>query len=68
MTSVVFSVPSMNCNHCVHTIQFETSELDGVESVVADLSKKQVEITYGDPATEVELREFLTEINYPVAD
>ncbi|MFN7037510.1 MAG: heavy-metal-associated domain-containing protein, partial [Bellilinea sp.] len=42
MNTVTYSVPSMHCHHCVHTIEMEVGELEGVQSVQADLNSKQV--------------------------
>jgi copper chaperone CopZ len=53
--------------HCVHTIQSELSELDGVKSVKADAATKKVEIAFEPPADEAAIQKLLKEINYPVA-
>ena len=67
MKTVTYSVPNINCGHCVHTIQSELSELQGVKSVKADLMSKKVEIAYDEPADEAGIQALLAEINYPVA-
>ena len=67
MTTVKYSVPNISCGHCVHTIQVEVADLDGVQSVKADQASQVVEITFDDPATEDSLKALLAEINYPVA-
>ena len=66
MQTVKYSVPSINCNHCVHTIKTELGELDGVKSVEADASTKQVVVQYEDPASQQGIEDLLAEINYPV--
>lgn len=66
MNKVTYSVPGMHCHHCVHTIEMEVSELEGVQSVQADLSTKQVVITYEPPANPQKIETLLAEINYPV--
>ena len=66
MQTVKYSVPSISCNHCVHTIKTELGELNGVKSVEADASTKQVVVQYDDPATQQGIEELLAEINYPV--
>jgi len=68
MTTVTYFIPNISCGHCVHTIQREVSELEGVVSVVADQEKKVATITFDFPATEDKIRSLLAEINYPVAD
>jgi copper chaperone CopZ len=65
MTTVTYNIPNINCNHCVHTIKSEVSELAGVDSVDANLEQKKVTITFDPPATEKALVDLLTEINYP---
>jgi copper chaperone CopZ len=68
MTTVVYNIPNINCNHCVHTIQSEVSELSGVKTVAADFNSKKATITFDTPATEEQIKTLLAEINYPVAN
>jgi copper chaperone len=67
MTTVKYSVPNIMCSHCTHTIQTELGDLAGVQSVKADEATKIVEVAFGDPATEAQIKGLLAEINYPVA-
>jgi copper chaperone CopZ len=53
--------------HCVHTIQTEVADVQGVQSVKADQASKMVEIVFGAPADEAKIKALLAEINYPVA-
>jgi len=66
MTTVKYSVPAINCNHCVHTIQSELSEMEGVKKVAADAATKEVVVDYDAPATPESIESLLAEINYPV--
>ncbi|MGW8144977.1 MAG: heavy-metal-associated domain-containing protein [Anaerolineales bacterium] len=66
-TTVTFSIPNISCNHCVHTVKMEVSDLQGVKSVEADLSTKSATIIFEPPATEDGIKNLLAEINYPVA-
>jgi copper chaperone CopZ len=66
MTTVTYSIPNISCGHCVHTIQSEVSELDGVQTVVASQDTKQATITFDAPATEEQIKALLASINYPV--
>jgi copper chaperone len=67
MTTITYSVPNINCGHCVHTIQTEVGDLQGVKSVKADFNTKKVEISFDAPASEEQIKSLLAEINYPVA-
>lgn len=67
MTTVNYSVPGIHCMHCTHTIEMEVGELDGVQSVKADLESKNVAISFEDPASEEKIKALLAEIEYPVA-
>ena len=67
MKTITYSVPNINCGHCVHTIQTEVGELQGVKSVKADAGTKRVEISFDVPASEEQIKSLLAEINYPVA-
>lgn len=68
MPTVVYTIPNISCNHCVHSIQMEVSELEGVQSVVADADAKTATIVYEPPANEDRIKELLVEINYPAAE
>lgn len=67
MTKVTYSIPNISCNHCVHTIKMEVSELAGVTEVFADADNKQATIIFDPPATEEQIKRLMEEINYPVA-
>lgn len=65
MTTVTYTVPSIHCGHCTHTIESELGELQGVQSVKADLGTKKVQISFEVPASEEKIKALLAEINYP---
>jgi copper chaperone CopZ len=67
MLTVTYSIPNISCNHCVHTIKTEISDLKGVKSVEAWTDKKKATITFDPPATEEQIKALLVEINYPPA-
>lgn len=67
MTTVIYPIPNISCGHCVHTIQTELGDMEGVNAVTASNQTKQVEITFDHPATEEAIIALLAEINYPVA-
>ena len=66
MTTVTYNVPAMHCGHCTHTIEMEVGELQGVQTVKADLDTKKVQITFDAPASEENIKALLAEIEYPV--
>jgi len=43
----------------------EVAELQGVQSVKADIATKKVQITFDAPASEEQIKALLSEINYP---
>jgi copper chaperone CopZ len=45
----------------------EVGELQGVQSVKADLNTKKVEIKFDSPASEEKIKALLAEIEYPAA-
>jgi copper chaperone len=67
MTTVKYTVPNISCGHCVHTIQMEVGDLEGVQSVKASNETKQVEVVFDAPATEEKIVSLMKEINYPPA-
>ena len=66
MSTVTYTVPAIHCEHCIHTIELEVGELQGVQSVKADQTSKKVQITFDAPATEATIKSLLAEIDYPV--
>ena len=68
MTTVTYSIPNINCGHCVHTVQSEVADLAGVQTVVASLDTKQATITFDAPATEEKIKALLASINYPASN
>ncbi len=66
MTTVTYTVPAISCGHCTHTIETEVGELQGVQSVKAEVDTKKVQITFDMPASEEKIKSLLAEINYPV--
>lgn len=67
MTTVTYTVPNISCAHCIHTIQMELGEVQGVKSVKAELATKKVEIAFETPASEETIKALLAEIEYPAA-
>ena len=65
MTTVTYTIPAISCGHCTHTIETEVGELQGVQSVKADIDTKKVVITFDAPASEEKIKSLLAEINYP---
>ena len=65
-TKVTYSIPSIHCGHCVHTIQSELIDLPGVKSVKADQNLRNAIIEFEPPASEDEIKALLESIQYPV--
>ena len=64
MSIVSFEVPGISCGHCIHMIQTEVGEIEGVKSVEASQSDRRVTVEFEPPATEEQIIRLLTEINY----
>ena len=60
-------IPGISCDHCVMNIRRELSELDGIESVAADATTRQVTVRWQAPATWQSIAAMLDEIGYPPA-
>ena len=65
MTTLTYTIPAIHCGHCIHTIEMEVGELQGVQSVKADEASKKVVISFDAPASEEKIKALLAEINYP---
>ncbi len=68
MSTITYSIPNISCGHCVHTIQTELIELEGVQEVRASAETKSVVVVFEPPADEAKIKSLLAEINYPVAE
>lgn len=68
MNTVSYYIPNISCGHCVHTINMEVGELEGVTTVQTDQEAKIATITFGEPATEDKILSLLAEINYPAVE
>ncbi|MEX2143382.1 MAG: heavy-metal-associated domain-containing protein [Anaerolineales bacterium] len=66
MNTVVYNVPKIHCEHCLHTIETELGELPGVEAVKASVDDHKVMVRFSEPANEDQLKATLQEIDYPV--
>jgi copper chaperone CopZ len=65
MQTITYTIPNISCGHCIHTIKTEVSELAGVKSVEGDQNTQKVNITFDNPASEIQIKELLKEIDYP---
>ena len=68
MEKVTYKIPNINCDHCAHTIKTELMDLQGISKVEVDVTAKQVEIAFENPATPDQIKTLLSEINYPVTE
>ena len=67
METKKFVDPNISCGHCVHTIQNELGDLVGVKQVKADQQTQEVVVEWESPATWAQIKNLLTEIDYPPA-
>jgi len=65
---VVLSVPTVDCEHCAHTIDTALGTLAGVEEVSTDIPSKSVRLRYDPGAVSMErIESTLDEAGYTVA-
>ncbi len=67
-TKVTYTIPNINCGHCVHTIQSEVGDLPGVKSVKADAASKIAIIEFEAPASDEKIKDLLAAIDYPATN
>ncbi|MEL7645360.1 MAG: heavy-metal-associated domain-containing protein [Anaerolineaceae bacterium] len=65
MTTKTYFIPNINCMHCGMHIKNRLNEIEGVESVEANIQSREVEVEFASPATEEIILQALAEINYP---
>ncbi|HEY4025112.1 MAG TPA: heavy-metal-associated domain-containing protein [Candidatus Dormibacteraeota bacterium] len=68
MSSVVFDVPDVSCEHCERTITGALQPIAGVREVSVDVPARTVAVAFDDRIVGVErLKQVLTDEDYPVA-
>jgi copper chaperone CopZ len=66
MPTKSFKVPNISCGHCVHTVQNEVGELEGVKRVIAIEDTKMVTVEWEEPPQSWDnIKALLAEIDYP---
>lgn len=62
-------VPNISCGHCVKTIERELGDVEGVTSVAASQSAREVHVRWDEARTSWDaIRDLLEEIHYPPAE
>jgi copper chaperone CopZ len=61
-----YSVPGVNCGHCVSAVTEEVEKVRGVESVVVDLASKRVTVA-GESLDDAEIRNAIDTAGYDIA-
>ena len=65
MSTRTYSVDGMSCEHCVHAITSEVTQVTGIETVTVDLDAKAVTVN-GDPIDDAAIRAAIDEAGYTV--
>jgi copper chaperone CopZ len=65
MESREYIIPNINCHHCIHTIQSELGDINGIVAVTGDPSTKRIKVDWDKPVEESAIIKILTDINYP---
>lgn len=68
MATRIYSVPDVNCQHCVSAISGELTQIDGVQDVQVDLQAKTVTVTASDSVAEEQIRAGIDEAGFDIAD
>lgn len=65
---ITLSVPDVDCEHCVKTINGTLGAVEGVETVNTDLPTKTVQLRYDPSKVSLEaIEEALDDVGYTVA-
>jgi copper chaperone CopZ len=66
MSEKTVTVPNISCGHCVRTIEREVGAVEGVRSVKADETSRNVVVSWDPETTDwVVIETQMKEINYP---
>ena len=64
MTTVIYRIPTISCDHCKMTIEREVAGISGVTSVDVDICNKQALVRFELPVTEEEISDMLVGIGF----
>lgn len=65
---ITLSVPDVDCEHCVKTINGTLGAVEGIEAVNTDLPSKTVQLRYDPSRVSLEaIEEALDDVGYTVA-
>ena len=62
----IYSVPGVNCQHCVGSVTEEVEQVPGVESVIVDLASKRVKVR-GESVDDNAVRAAIADAGYDIA-
>ena len=69
MESKTLHAPDISCMHCVMAIKKAVGKLDGISSVEADVSTKDVQVTFDPKKVELaRIKQVMADEGYPVAN
>lgn len=66
MTSTIYRVSGMTCEHCVRAVSAEVARIDGVADVTVDLVTGEVAVVSDAPLAEEDVRAAIDEAGYTV--
>ena len=67
MTTAIYTVTGMTCEHCVGAVREEVGRIPGVTDVSVDLSSGQVTVTSEGPVSVDDVRAMVDEAGYALA-
>lgn len=65
MQTITLSIPNINCNHCVMTVQRESGFVEGAEFVSGDVDNKTATFQVAGDDAVAQLKATLAEAGYP---
>ncbi|HEX2133870.1 MAG TPA: heavy metal-associated domain-containing protein [Actinophytocola sp.] len=67
MTTAIYTVTGMTCEHCVGAVREEVGRIPGVTDVSVDLPSGQVTVTSEGPVSVDDVRAMVDEAGYALA-
>lgn len=64
MTSTIYTVTGMTCEHCAAAVSAEVTRVPGVTGVEVDVPAGRVTVTSGEPVSDTAVREAVEEAGY----
>jgi copper chaperone CopZ len=68
MKQITLKSADIHCDSCANSIRNSVGRVNGVSAVEVDITSQTATITYGEPATETQIRETMEDAGFDIVE